>query len=40
MYPCTKLQSFWRTSDLGTNFPKKALLGGVVGQTQPENNLF
>ena len=23
MYPCTKLQLIWRTSDFGTKFPPK-----------------
>ena len=25
MYPCTKFQSIWRTSDLGTKLPQKVM---------------
>ena len=40
MFPCTKLGEL---QFLGQNLPppkKKALYGGVIGQTQPENSLF
>ena len=41
MFPCTKLGEL---QFLGKNLPpppkKKALYGGVIGQTQPENSLF
>ena len=42
MFPCTKLGEL---QFLGQNSPppppqKKALYGGVIGQTQPENSLF
>ena len=40
MYACTKFQSIWRTSVFGTIFAKKTLWGGVLGQMQPEKNLF
>ena len=40
MYACTKFQSIWKTSALGTKFAQKTLQGGLLGQTQPENNLF
>ena len=40
MYACTKFQSIWRTSVLGTKSIQKSLKGGVLGQTLPENNLF
>ena len=37
MYQGTKFQSIWRTLVFGTKFTKKR---GVLGQTQPENNLL
>ena len=40
MYACTKFQSIWGTSVFETKFAQKRLQGGVLGQTQPENNLF
>ena len=40
MYPCTKFQLIWRTSVFGTKFAPKILEGGVLGQTQTDNNLF
>ena len=40
MYICTRFQLTRRTLDFGTKFNQKTLLGGVLGQTQPENNLF
>ena len=40
MYACTKFKWTWRTSVFETKFAQKRLSGGVLGQTQPENNLF
>ena len=40
MYPGTKFKSIWRTLVFAAKFAQKALKGGVVGQTQLENNLF
>ena len=40
MYLCIKFQSIWRTSVLGTKFAQKTLSGEILGQTQPENDLF
>ena len=39
MYVCTNFQSVWRTSVFGTKFAQKGWIG-VLGQVQPENNLF
>ena len=39
MYSCSKFNLNWRTSVFGTKFTRNAFLGGVLGQTQPENNL-
>ena len=36
----TKFQLIRRISDFGTKFAQNASQGGVLGQTQPENNLF
>ena len=30
----------WRTLVLGTKFAKKTTSGGILGQTQPDNNLL
>ena len=40
MYPGTKFKSIWRTLVFATKCAQKALKGGVVRQTQLENNLF
>ena len=40
MYPCTKCWSVWRTSVFLTKFAQGTLQGGVLGETQAENNLF
>ena len=38
---CTPVPNFrWRTLVLGTKFAKKATSGGILGQTQPDNNLL
>ena len=38
--PCINYQLIWGTLDFGTKFAQKILYGGVLGQTQPGNNLF
>ena len=40
MHPCAKFQSFWRASVFGAKFAQKTLYGGVLRQTQPDNNSF
>ena len=35
-----KIKIFTIYFSFGTKFPKKTLYSGVLGQTQPENNLF
>ena len=41
MYPCTKFEKIWRTSVFDTKFaPKNTIQGDVLGQIQPENDLF
>ena len=40
MCPCTKFQLIWKTSNFGTKYAPKKHWGGVLGQTQPENNLY
>ena len=38
---CTPVPNFrWRTLVLGTKFAKKTTSGGILGQTQPDNNLL
>ena len=38
---CTPVPNFrWRTLVLGTKFAKEATSGGILGQTQPDNNLL
>ena len=38
--PVPNFSQFGKPQFLRPNLPKKTLYGGVLGQTQPENNLF
>ena len=40
MYAFIKFQSIWKTSVLGTKFAQETLQGRLLGQMQPENNLY
>ena len=38
--PVPNFSQFEEPEFLGPNLPKKHFKGGVLGQTEPENNLF